>query len=203
MSLRFEQIPRMQTNMEANALTVDAARPSLQRRRHQAERAFLGGFGVTCEKATVHFAISWLWDAADESKDGSFFPVHALAADLAAEGVRLQDLPPDGVKEVLAQYARRQLLMEFDGVIALHDVPQDEADGATAQPSAQLAPVRAWLHRHELSGLGPAISFAGLARDIATVFPYDLGPIPFPPLWDRICDILEEELQRSGPSATS
>ena len=71
----------------------------------------------------MHFAISWIWDAADESKDGTFFPVHALAADLAAQGMRLQDLPSDGVKDVLAEYALRQLLMDFDGVIGLHDVP--------------------------------------------------------------------------------
>ena len=122
--------------MKANPPTVDAARPSYQRRRHLAERAFLRGFGVTCEKAAVHFAISWIWDAADESKDGTFFPVQALAADLAAEGVRLQELPLDGVRDVVAEYARRQLLMEFDGVVTLSDEtlqPGDEVNDAPAE----------------------------------------------------------------------
>ena len=76
-----------------------------------------------------------------------------------------------------------------------------EANGAPAQASTQFAPLRDWLRRHELSGLGRAISFAGLARDIAAVFPHGLGPIPFASLWERICDILEEELQRARHGA--
>lgn len=168
-----------------------------QRRRYEAETAMLS---VSCASAKVlarHFAISWIWDGAQNSSDGRFFPVSFLKADLARQGVRLAELSFEATYETLAKYARHQLLLEVacladqDGVSAdLHDA------GASSlrEPVGQLHPVSIWLCAHELSVAGAAISFAGLKNAITDVFPDEVKPISFPQLWERLADLLTEEL---------
>lgn len=158
-----------------------------QHRLHQAQLVFLRGPCAEPAGMAVEFVVAWVLDAARDSHDGRFFPVSALAADLASRGVALDELHAAQIHQALAEYSRRQLIRELEEFWPAQAI-------WTEPPAAGAPPVRDWLREQERWHAGPPVRFAGLARDLRAAFPFGLDALPAQAVWDRVSDILLEEI---------